>query len=74
MDVLRDRADSPLVVDDTLIFAGKGGFGSMYVLDPGDEPNLFARVAGGGVLLSVWGSEQDEVIAGSFANLRMGAL
>lgn len=72
--VLEARADSPLVVEDTVVFAGNGGFGSMYSLDPGDDPNLFARTAGGGVLLSQWGTEDGAVIAGTFTGLRMGAL
>ena len=74
ISLLTDGADSPLVTDDTVIFAGNGGFGSMYVLDPGGDPNVFARTAGGGVLLSEWGTEREAVIAGSFTDLRMGAL
>ena len=72
--VLEARADSPLVFDDTVLFAGKGGFGSLYILDPGDDPNLVARTAGGGVLLSAWASATGETISGSFTDLRMGAL
>ncbi len=74
VSVLSERADSPLVVNDVVVFAGNGGFGSMYSLDPGEDPHLFARTAGGGVLLSQWGVDEDAVIAGTFTGLRMGAL
>ena len=74
VSVLEAGSESPLVVDDTVVFAGNGGFGSMYVLDPGGDANPFARTAGGGVLLSEWGTEREAVIAGSFTDLRMGAL
>lgn len=74
VSLLAAPQDSPLVVDDTVVVAGNGAFGSMYVLDPGEDPNLFARTAGGGVLLSAWGSEEGAEIAGSFDALRMGAL
>ncbi len=74
VSLLESPDESSLVVDGVVVFAGNGGFGSMYSLDPGEEPNTFARTAGGGVLLSQWGSEPEAVIAGSFTDLRMGAL
>ncbi len=72
--ILEAPDESSLVVDGVVVFAGNGGFGSMYSMDPGDEPNTFARTAGGGVLVSQWGTETEAVIAGSFTELRMGAL
>jgi hypothetical protein len=72
--ILEAPDDSSLVVDGVAVFAGNGGFGSMYSLDPGGEPNTFARTAGGGVLISQWGTDNEAVIAGSFTDLRMGAL
>ena len=74
VSILEGRTDSGLVIEDTVVFAANGGFGSMYSLDPGEDANAFARTAGGGVLLSAWGVERDATIAGTFTELRMGAL
>jgi len=71
---LLEAEDSELLIDDVLAFAGNGGFGSMYVIDPGEEPNPIARTAGGGVLLGARGVDEGDVVSGSFTDLRMGAL
>ena len=65
---------APLFEQDRLVFVGRGGFGSMYNLDVDEEPNTFARVAGGTVLISEWSTEDGEVVSGSFDDLRMGDL
>ena len=68
------ESGEPLFTDDRLVFVGRGGFGSMYSMDVGEEPNTFARTAGGTVLISEWSTEDGETIAGSFDDLRMGEL
>ena len=65
---------SPLFENDSLVFVGRGGFGSLYTLDVGESPNTFARVVGGTVLLSEWGTEVGDTISGSFDDLRVGGL
>jgi len=65
---------SPLFEDDSLVFVGRGGFGSLYTLDVGESPNTFARVVGGTVLLSEWSTEVGRSVSGSFDGLRVGEL
>ncbi len=68
------EAGGPLYEDDRLLFVGRGGFGAMYTLDVGGEPNLFGRVVGGSVQIASWSPSTGDVVAGAFDDLRVGEL
>ncbi|MCO4770941.1 MAG: hypothetical protein KDA24_12985 [Deltaproteobacteria bacterium] len=68
------QGGAPLFEDDRLVFVGRGGFGSLYSFEIDGEPVPFARTAGGTVRVSEWTTELGGNVAGSFDDLRMGAL
>ncbi len=55
-----------------LVFAGRGGFGSLLSVAAGDA-EVIARVVGGAARLDAWGTDEGAVIEGSFEELRLGA-